>query len=188
MENKLQLYRSPSIISAKNEIAVIEIISRKAKEYNFSEAKILDYIGNSLNHIQEKINKLQYDKTLAEVQLKQAKEQKDLIETLIANGLESLGLNELKDKSSEILSSITIQDEIKPSIELKQRKLTQSEMEEKLKGYGESLYITEEVEIEAKPKTIKANYKKGAKVTELKPKEIKEMIFNKYQAIEDENI
>lgn len=32
-------------------------------------------------------------------------------------------------------------------------------MEEKLKGYGESLYITEEVEIQAKPITILNNKK-----------------------------
>lgn len=187
MENKLQLYRRPSIISATNGIAVSEILTRKAKEYDFSEAKILDYIGRSLNDIQDKINELQYDKAVAEIKLKQAKEQKELLDNLIAEGLVILGLSELKDKSSEVLSSLTIQNEVLATKELKQRKLTQSEMEEKLKGYGESLYITEEVEIQAKPITIKANYKKGAKVLELKPKDIKEMIFNKYQEIENEN-
>lgn len=184
MENKIQLYKRASIISANNGLAVAEILTKKAQEYNFSEARILDYIGKSLNDIQDTINDLQYEKTISDLKLKQAKKQKEEIEIFIANGLEILGLTDLKDKSASILSSLTINEAVEEKEELKQRKMTQSEMEEKLKGYGESLYITEAVKVEAKPKTIKANFKRGAKVAELKPKDAIEL-FSKNILNED---
>lgn len=185
MENKtLQLYKRASLISASNGIAVAEILTKKAQEYNFSEARILDYIGKSLNDIQDTINDLQYQKTVSDLKLKQAKIQKEEIEKFIANGLEILGLTDLKDKSASILSSLTISEAVEEKEELKQRKMTQSEMEEKLKGYGESLYVTENVKVEAKEKTIKANFKRGAKIQELKPKDAIEL-FSKILLTDD---
>lgn len=186
MENKMQLYKRASIISANNGIAVAEILTKKAQEYNFSEARILDYIGKSLNDIQDTINDLQYEKTISDLKLKQAKKQKEQLEIFIANGLEILGLTNLKDKSASILSSLTINEAVEEKEELKQRKMTQSEMEEKLKGYGESLYITENVKTEAKEKTIKANFKRGTKVQELKPKDAIEL-FSKILLEENDN-
>lgn len=171
MENKLQLFKRASIINADNGIAVSQILSKKAQEYDFSEAKILDYIGRSLNDIQSVINDLQYQKTVTDLKLKKAKENETKLKEFIADGLSILGLNELKDKTASILSSLTIVDEVAAITEPKQRKLTQSEMELKLQGYGESLYITEDVTIESKPKTIKANFKRGSKVQELKNKD-----------------
>lgn len=178
---KLELYKRSSLVSADTPEAVEAILIRKAEEYNFSEAKLLDYIGNSLNDMQSKINELTYQKSLNDMQLKQAKANKQDILNLIALGLESLGLDSLKDKSSEVLSSLSVTEATEATEELKQRKLTQKEMEDILKGYGESLYITEEVQTEAKEKTIKANFKRGVKVAELKPKDATSQIVEKYK-------
>lgn len=180
---KLQLYKQPSLVQADSAEEVKNIIISKAKEYEFKEDKLLDYIGRGLNNIQSKENDLLQEKTEIDLRLKEIKEQKEAIKSYIAEALTELGIEKLSDKSATICSSISIIDEVEEHEEPKERSMTAAEMMLKLEALGETTKVIEDVIIPYSPKKIKVNFKKGMGKKALTAKEITKSI----KAIADED-
>ena len=183
--SKLELYKNPSLVEANTSEAVEQILMRKAEEYSYNEAKLLDYIGNAKNILKDKQNTAYLKKQESENEIKMLSNLEDEIDKNIATALLSLGIDLLSDKTANICSSISITEAIEETKELKERSLTASEMKTLLKANGLSSVAVEEVLVPAKPATIKVNYKKGKGVKKLTKKDTETILIKR---LVDENI
>lgn len=184
----IKLYKNPSLVDAKTIEDTVHILISKAEAFENNEAMTLDYIGNTLNILQGKINEYQIQKIEAEQNYKDAKATLEIIKHNIALALiDSFGVDNLSDKTADICSSIKIKSSEDAKVELKERALTQSEMKSLLEANRLPVTKVEEVEIKAKLSIITPYFKKGKKVPEMKPKDAKEYLANKYKELEDEN-
>ena len=188
--DKLQLYKTPSLVASNSSESIEIILQNKVKEYDYNQSKIQDYIGKSFNSIQTKINDLTMDKVRIEEQIKKAKEIQKLMSTNIALALENMGIDVLDDKTADISSSIKVTPPSDSKVELKERPLTHQECKDLLKANGLQVTIVEEVQTESKPIALKVNYKRGAKIAALTPSKAKEQltqIFLNDEVISDES-
>lgn len=169
--SELKLYKTPSLVGAKDEVAVSNIIIAKASQYESNMAELQDYIGRAFNAHQKKINNLIVEKSVIEEQISQKKKEIENAKEFIALSLTSLGIDKIDDKGSDICSSVVVKEATESYIEPKERPLTVTEMKELLKANGLPTTVYEDVEVEAKPAKATINYRKNQKVKAITKKE-----------------
>lgn len=175
----IKLYKTPSLTTANTKEEIVAILTRKAEHFENSEAKIKDYIGNALNILVSKINEALVRKIKAERELKELERLEYDIKHNLALAMEEVfGINEFNDKTSSVCSTIKIVNEVEEATELKEIKLTESEMRNLLKINGIKDTKLETVIIPKKEKTVKLSYKRGKVITKMQPKDAKEFIDN----------
>ena len=165
------MLNSPALVGATDEVQVANIIAKKAEQYEYNAAMLQDYIGKAFNNSQKKINDLIVDKIDIEEQIKAEKQKMENSKVLIAKALQSLGIDKLDDKTSDICSSISIVDAQEERVEPKERSLTSAEMKELLLANGLPVKIWDEEKIPAKPSMAKISFRRGKKVAQIKKNE-----------------
>lgn len=183
----IKLIKQPSLINATSKDAVMNILTNKMEEYEYNEARLLDYIANSFNKMQVIINDIKLEETDLKLRLEKAEETKNLVTNVLAEALKEVGVTELKDKTSTIGSSIKYVEPTEEVIELKERKLTLKEALELLEFEGYSITKMEDKKTESKPASLKMMFKKGQKIAELKTKEAKEKVIERLESELDED-
>jgi len=185
----MKLLNTPSLAYADNETAVREILTRKAEQYEFNAAQLQDYIGRAFNVAQKRVNDLIIEKYAIENEIAKEKEQMEKAKEYLAVALTELGIETLKDKASEICSSIKVKESQEAYIEPKERSMTIAEMRELLEANGLPTKVWEDKEIEEKPATVSIGYRRGKKVGQITKKDAIEVLakFNSIEYIENEN-
>ncbi len=185
----MKLHNTPSLAYADNEIAVREILSRKAVQYEFNAAQLQDYIGRAFNVAQKRVNDLIVEKYAIENEIAKEKEQMTKAKEYLAVALTGLGIETLNDKASDVCSSIKVKEATEAYIEPKERTMTVAEMKELLEANGLPTKVWEDTEIEAKPATVSIGYRKKKKVGQIKKSDAIEVLakLNSIEYIENED-
>lgn len=176
----IKLYKTPSLLGAENVESISQIIDRKIEEYEGNTSKLIDYLGNAFNILQSRKNDVLIQKVESENELKRLNQfEADLKTNLAIYIKEHLGTDKLDDKLSLVSSSISVKEEQDEQEELKEVKLTESEMRTLLKANGLSDVKYETVKKEKVNASVTIRYRQGKKVNELKPKDAKEILENR---------
>jgi len=174
----MKLINTPSLASANDKESIERILEYKAKEYEYSASRLQDYIGRAFIAQQNAINGLIVDKTALELEIKEKQEQMKKAKKLLAITLTEMGINELKDKSASVCSSITIKESVKEITEPKERQMTTTEMKELLRANGLQTTVFEDVTTDAKPANVSINFKRGKGVKQITKNGAIEVISN----------
>jgi len=167
----MKMINTPSLTIANSIESVERILEYKAKEYEYNASMLQDYIGRAFIGQQKKINDLIIDKTSLELEIKQKQEQSEKVKEYIAITLQKMGVEELKDKSASVCSSITIKESEDESDEIKERQMTLTEMRDLLKANGLQTTVIENVHKDGKPARASINFKRGKGVKQITKKD-----------------